>query len=117
MNQWCVWEDFVTFACSLPKDDRIGFLITLSAVCWTIWKHRNEVIFTNCSLKSARTIILQIKTCCLYWSGLLSKKIKTVTGEWLPVEEDIIPLNQIAPMAIVPYQPRGGEEGVGAASP
>ena len=34
----------------------------------------------------------------------MAKKIKTAVGEWLPVIEDAIPLDQIRPMEIVPYQ-------------
>lgn len=36
---------------SLNYEARTGFLIVLSAVSWSLWKHKNEVCFTNCDIK------------------------------------------------------------------
>lgn len=34
-------SDIVTFALTLKAENRSAFLIVVSAVCWSIWKHRN----------------------------------------------------------------------------
>lgn len=91
--------------------------IILSTVSWNIWKHRNEVIFNNYTIKTARTLILQIKSCCLHWASNMTKRIKNVVGDWLPVVEDAIPLNQISLMEIVVYQPAEETRGVGPEVP
>ena len=112
MHNWNTWDDFLHFAQSLDYENRTGFLIVLSAVSWSLWKHRNEVCFNTCAVKTARTLILLIKTLCGYWAGNVKRKIKDAIGEWLPVIEDAIPLAQFMPMELVAYQPldvSGGE--------
>lgn len=107
MHLWHTWDDIIDFACSLHSFDRIGFLIVLSAVTWSIWKHRNELCYNNMQIKSARSLILMIKSLCLYWICVMKKKVKDVVGEWLPVIEYAIPINQFMPLPMVVYQPRG----------
>ena len=41
----------------------------------------------------------------------MTRKIKNAVGEWLPVVEDAIPLDQISPLALVVYQPKVHLEG------
>jgi hypothetical protein len=111
MQTWHTWEDILHFAQTLDSANGTGFMIVLSAVSWSIWKHRNEVCFTNCHIKTARSLILLIKTLCGYWTGALKKKVKDVVGEWLPVIEDAIPLAQYMPMEMVVYQPAVDSDG------
>lgn len=57
------------------------------------------------AIKSARTLILLIKSLCCYWTWIMSKKIKDAIGKWLPIIEDVIPLNQYMPMQMMHFQP------------
>lgn len=60
MFHWDTCTDIVQFSLSLVKTDREGFLLVYSAICWTIWKYRNDIIFRHSTPKSARNIILLI---------------------------------------------------------
>ena len=66
MQNWHTWDDILHFAQTLDYANRTGFMIVLSAVSWSIWKHRNEVCFTNGHVKTARSLILLIKTNFFY---------------------------------------------------
>lgn len=61
----------------------------------------NEVCFNQCTQKSARTLILLIKSLCLYWACNMHKKVKTSMEDWLPILEDTIPLGQFMPLEMV----------------
>ena len=105
MHEWHTFGDILLFACKLNISDRICFLIVLCAVCWTLWKYRNDSCFNNCAARTARTLILQIKSLLSYWSGNVKARIQQGVEEWMPVVEDAIPLAQYMPLEIVPYQP------------
>lgn len=108
--KWSSMEDIITFAVSLPKYDKTAFLMVLSALCWTIWKHRNELCFQNVQPKTGRNIIFLIISLLQYWLG--SKKIKQQVREgaqvWMPTEEMLeqIPIRVWLPGddQIEPYQ-------------
>ena len=51
-SNWSSIEDVVNFALSLPKYDKLAFILTFSAMCWTIWKYRNELCFQNIQQKT-----------------------------------------------------------------
>ena len=76
MGQWHTCTDIVQFSLSLNKTDRAGFLLVYSAICWTIWKYRNEIIFRNSTPKSARNLIFLIISLVEYWTGSVPKKVK-----------------------------------------
>lgn len=90
--QWHTWEDLIKFADTLGASDCAGFLIVLSVVVWTLWKHRNDLCFNNSSIKTARNLIPMIKSLCCYWTENLKKKVKDAVDAWLPVIEDVIPI-------------------------
>jgi len=46
------------------------YTFCLGAVCWAIWKKRNEVCFENKSLKHPTDIILYACALMTYWAGL-----------------------------------------------
>ena len=46
----------------------------------------------------------------------MPKKVKDAVGEWLPIIEDAIPLNQMQPLDIVVYQ-AAGDGGAAIESP
>lgn len=94
--QWNTMEDIIEFSFTLPKTEQQAFLMVFSAICWTIWKHKNELCFTNTQPKSGRNIIFLIISLLQYWLG--NKKIKVQTKEqaqeWMPDEDalEAIPL-------------------------
>lgn len=51
--------------------------MVFSSICWTIWKHRNEMCFQNATLKSGRQLILLIVSLLEYWLGSQQTKKKT----------------------------------------
>lgn len=100
-QQWHTMADVFEFALSLPPQQRQAFLLVFCAACWTLWKHRNEVIFQQISIKSARSLIYLTISLVLYWIG--NKKIKQPlrdnTQHWLPQQEtmDAIPIRVVWP--------------------
>ena len=91
-TDWHSISDIFEFAGTLSKNHQIAFLVIFSAICWTLWKHRNAIIFQDTSIKTIRSIILLIISLFQYWSGSLSKKVKQVADEWLPLDIEAIPL-------------------------
>jgi hypothetical protein len=61
------WNHFVLFgeSVNMKVDGRVRHLIWL-ATTWTIWKHRNNVIF-NGVLPDAKFVINEIKTFSWMW--------------------------------------------------
>lgn len=94
-------QDVFDFALTLQSAHRTTFILVFSATCWTVWKHRNEIIFQNLPHKTARTLIYLILSLVVYWTG--SKRTKKIvrahTQYWLPREDmmDAIPLRVIWP--------------------
>ena len=108
MPHWHTWEDIFQYAISLTKHESVGLLVILSAVCWTIWKHRKNMCFNDCHSKTARTLVFLIKSLIQYWAGKMKKKEAKAAQSWLPVIEDAIPLNVIPPnMEMVSYTDPG----------
>ena len=91
-TNWTSCSDIVHFACQLPTTQRSAFLLMFSALCWTIWKHRNEVCFKSGTLKTPRNIILLIISLIHYWTGRVKHQVKEATSEWMPETLEIIPL-------------------------
>lgn len=83
------------------------------ALCWTIWKLRNEYCFQHGPKKTFRTIILLIISLITYWTGIVKRQLRElVQADWLPQELDAIPLQVWDPdaecgtdLAMVIYQP------------
>jgi hypothetical protein len=50
------------YACSIPGREKCAFLTVLGAVCCSVWKTRNEVIFQNHNICSTRNLIILICT-------------------------------------------------------
>lgn len=75
----------------------MAFLIVVSAVIWSIWKHRNDLCFNNVREYTARNLILQILSLISYWSGTLKEDIQEAVQEWVPQNLDEIPLQVVEP--------------------
>lgn len=100
-TNWNTFQEVLEFALSLPKHSQTAFLIIFSAVCWTLWKHRNEICFQQYPPKQPKSILYLIISLLLYWSG--GKKTKPAVQEeahkWIPDEDilDAVPLRMILP--------------------
>lgn len=57
---WSSFYDILQFAMSLQGDNKQAFLIVVSAIFWTVWKHHNEICFTGTPLKTNRAVIFLI---------------------------------------------------------
>lgn len=109
LSQWFTWEDVCQHALNQPIIECIGLLIVLSAVCQTLWNHKNDYCFNECIPETARTLIFLIKSLIDYWLGKMNQQAKEATQSWMPVIKDVIPLNINHPnMEIVPYVAPGG---------
>ena len=95
-DQFYTWNsvaDIITFALSLPKHSQTAFLIMFSALCWTIWKIRNESCFHHTKQKSFRSIVLMVVSLINYWTGAIKKHSRElVVAEWMPQEIETVPL-------------------------
>ena len=63
-NQYELW-----IAHWLP-DGHIVYTFCMAAICWAIWKRRNEVCFENKTLRHPTDIILYACALMTYWAGL-----------------------------------------------
>jgi hypothetical protein len=89
---WKTCLNIFDFAGSLDKDNRIALLVVFSVLVWTLWKHRNALIFQDTPLKPIRSLILLIISLVEYWAGHMDKRIKTAAANWLPTDIHAIPL-------------------------
>lgn len=80
------------FACSLPKNLQMAFLLVFSALSWTIWKLRNELCFQHHTSKTFRSTILMIIALTNYWTDLVKRQARDVIPVWLPETIEEIPL-------------------------
>ena len=89
---WNKFGDAIKFANQLSTKQRTSFLLVLSAICWTIWKYRNDLCFANGTKKSIRQIILLIISLVHYWTGRVHPTVAETIALWLPVELDVLPI-------------------------
>ena len=89
---WTKFSDIIHFAKQLPPPQKAAMLLVFSAVCWTIWKHRNELCFASGKRKTTRQIILLIISLVHYWAGQVKPQVQECMSLWLPVDTDAIPL-------------------------
>ena len=66
-------------------------------MCWTLWKHRNEICFQSYNIKSIRSLIILIISLVDYWTGHTKQRVQDAVGDWLPTDLDVIPLRTWAP--------------------
>lgn len=91
-SNWSKFSDVIHFARQLPYSQKIALLIVCSAVCWTLWKLRNEMCFTNGKKKTHRQILFLIISLVQYWSGSVKETVKDSIALWMPVNMDAVPL-------------------------
>lgn len=94
---WHKFSDIIQFALQLPYQSRIAFLLVVSAVCWSIWKHRNDLCFNAVPVKSTRQIIFLILSLIHYWTGNVKPELQALTALWLPIDTDEIPISSWHP--------------------
>ena len=110
-TSWHHMEDILEFAVHLSKSEQSAFLMVLSALCWTIWKHRNEICFQHVQPKTGRTLIFLIISLIKYWLG--SKRVdqatQMATQGWLPTDAmlELIPIRVWVPGddQLLPFPP------------
>ncbi|KAJ1687022.1 hypothetical protein LUZ63_018412 [Rhynchospora breviuscula] len=98
-NNYTSWHnitDILNFAKQLPKRDRDAFLTIFCALCWSIWKIRNDFIFNNTPLKTMRQTIMIISHLVKFWIGIWKETDKQSAERWLPADWDLIPLQMVA---------------------
>lgn len=100
-HQWLTLSDITHFANQLPSAHKNALLIVYSALCWTLWKHRNELCFNHGKKKSPRQIIMLIISLVHYWTGLVKQDIKISIALWLPSDLDVIPLASWSPDGVI----------------
>jgi hypothetical protein len=94
---------------SLPNNEKIAFLIVFSVICWTIWKHQNNLCFNKVPIKTGRNLIFLIISLLHYWLGAkrTSQQIQDEACSWMPTEEMLedVPLRIWVPGddQLVPY--------------
>lgn len=101
-HNWSSCDHVVHFAHTLPKIDKISFLVVYSALCWTLWKYQNDLCFNQINPKTSRNLILLIISLVTYWTGNASKRVKEGTALWLPQYLDEIPLCSVPPGDALP---------------
>jgi zinc-binding in reverse transcriptase len=68
---WHTMKDVLEFALSLSPLLQKNFLIVLSAVCWSLWRHKNSIVFNSTRFTSDRSLICLILSLVNYWVGVL----------------------------------------------
>jgi len=99
LHTWHSCTDIIHFCLSLPKEEHTSFLLIYSALCWTIWKHRNDMCFNQSPPKNARSIIFLIISLLEYWTGNTTMQVKEATSLWITDNMDAITLQIIPPDA------------------
>jgi zinc-binding in reverse transcriptase len=92
-SYWNSIKDVIEFVLSLSPLMRKSFLIVLSAVCWALLKHRNQLIFKSSTHTSTRNLIYLILSLINYWAGGFNLALVRAMKQWLPDYLDMIPLN------------------------
>lgn len=101
-SHWQNITDIIEFACSLKGKSKLAFLTMFSALCWTVWKLRNDSCFNNVPNKTFRTIILLIISLLTYWAGIIKRSVRDIIQtDWMPEDVDMIPLQVWDPAADV----------------
>lgn len=62
--------------CSLGSLVALPLTLCLAAICWAIWKRRNEACFENKKLKHPAEIVIHICALLSYWAGLYGSEIQ-----------------------------------------
>jgi hypothetical protein len=92
---WQNMQDACVFVMSLSSSMRQSFLIVLSVMCWSIWKHRNDIVFQSVGHTSVRNLICLIISIVNYWSRGFSIALVHI---WLPENMELIPLQVRRPV-------------------
>ena len=79
-TQYCpnnVWQSIVWFYTFLPGGDKL-YMVAISAICWAIWKARNNVTFEEHKMRTPCEVLFHISSLIKYWSGLHNKEQETL---------------------------------------
>jgi hypothetical protein len=95
---WHDMQDVCDFVMSLSSSMRQSFLVVVSVVCWSVWKHRNGLVFQSVGHTSVRNLICLIISVVNYWSGGFSIALVHKMHMWLPENMEMIPLQVRRPV-------------------
>lgn len=70
LNQCWLWLE-----CNLNDAKDIG-IVGVSAICWALWKPRNNVCFENIVIKSLVENVCHARALILNWAGLSKKELQ-----------------------------------------
>ena len=68
-----IWQAMAWAHAFMPGLDNMH-MVVIAAVCWAVWKARNNVTFEEHKLRSPCEILFHISSLVTYWSGLHKKK-------------------------------------------
>jgi hypothetical protein len=57
-------------------DGQPVYTLCLAAVCWAIWKRRNEACFENKQLRNSSDILIYVGALLTYWAGLYGSEMQ-----------------------------------------
>jgi Fe-S cluster biosynthesis and repair protein YggX len=86
---WTKSSDVMVFAAALSGSMQKSFLVVISSVCWSIWKHRNTMVFDKMDASSVKNLILLIISMVHYWIGNCKA--------WMSGDLDLILLQVVGP--------------------
>jgi zinc-binding in reverse transcriptase len=92
------FDDVMIYAQALPYKEKCAFLTILSAVCWSLWKCRNDIVFNDKHVGSNRNLLIVICSLLHYWSGLGKKDVQGLMKRWMPEDLNMIPLQALPPV-------------------
>ena len=68
-----IWQAMAWAHAFMPGLDKLH-MVLIAAVCWGVWKARNNVTFEEHKLRSPCEILFHISSLVTYWSGMHKKK-------------------------------------------
>ena len=98
---WVSFDDVFDYVHSLNGSEKYAFLVVFSAVCWVIWKTRNDCTFRSVTIPSIRNMILLTCSLVHWWTGLARGEVQKLVNRWLPLDFDVIPLQVVQPQLLL----------------
>lgn len=98
MEQCWAWLN-----CNLYDAKEIGS-IGASAICWALWKARNNVYFENIVTKSPVEIVCHTCALIMKWAGLSKKELQDLLHDGVKL------LLKVANARIAPQTPQDDDE-------
>jgi hypothetical protein len=69
---------FTNWVLGLGHKQRKQILVGVSAICWTIWISRNDIIFDKSSIKTYMHVLFRATYWCWHWALLQQCEERTI---------------------------------------